>query len=256
MVEECITIIRTQESMVVRGIAKKLQEEGFATELVDDDPDNVLSQWGHTTLFICYLAERILDNRVAVRNLERIAEMLRERGKKAIVIGEETFREDLYNAIPALRSQIWMKRPVEIGILVMTVNKALKEATMGSSRKKILLVDDDPSYAKIIREWLKGIYHVDIVTAGMQAITYLVQNAVDLILLDYEMPIVDGPQVLQMLRSEPMTAGIPVIFLTGIGTKESVARVMALKPQGYILKTTTRDELVEKLSAFFARQHT
>ena len=90
----------------------------------------------------------------------------------------------------------------------------------------------------------------------MQAITYLVQNAVDLILLDYEMPIVDGPQVLQMLRSEPMTAGIPVIFLTGIGTKESVARVMALKPQGYILKTTTRDELIEKLSAFFARQHT
>ena len=58
------------------------------------------------------------------------------------------------------------------------------------------------------------------------------------------MPVVDGPQVLQMLREEPETANIPVIFLTGIGTKEAVQRVMALKPSGYILKTTTRDDLL------------
>ena len=67
---------------------------------------------------------------------------------------------------------------------------------------------------------------------------------VDLILLDYEMPVVDGPQVLQMLRQEPATEKIPVIFLTGIGTKEAVSRVMALKPDGYILKTTPRGDLL------------
>jgi CheY-like chemotaxis protein len=86
----------------------------------------------------------------------------------------------------------------------------------------------------------------------MQAITYLVNNRVDLILLDYEMPIVDGPQVLEMLRSESATKDIPVIFLTGVGTRESVTRVMALKPSGYILKTTTREDLRNKLKEFFA----
>ena len=105
-------------------------------------------------------------------------------------------------------------------------------------------MDDDPSYAGMVREWIKDEYQVDIVTAGVQAIKFLLKKSADLILLDYEMPVVDGPQVLQMLREEPETANIPVIFLTGIGTKEAVQRVMALKPSGYILKTTTRDDLL------------
>ena len=85
----------------------------------------------------------------------------------------------------------------------------------------------------------------------MQAISFLLKvkegEEVDLILLDYEMPVVDGPQVLQMLRQEEATSKIPVVFLTGNGTKEAVARVMQLKPDGYILKTTRRAELLEYL---------
>ena len=50
-----------------------------------------------------------------------------------------------------------------------------------------------------------------------------------------------------MLREVPETAAIPVIFLTGVGTKEAVQRVMALKPDGYVLKTTTRDDLLKYL---------
>ena len=69
----------------------------------------------------------------------------------------------------------------------------------------------------------------------------------DLILLDYEMPVVDGPQVFQMLRQEPATRNIPVIFLTGVGTREGVERVMALKPDGYVLKSTTKSKLLESL---------
>ena len=81
----------------------------------------------------------------------------------------------------------------------------------------------------------------------MQAITYLLKTPVDLILLDYDMPVVDGPQVLQMLRQENATKDIPVVFLTGVGTKEEVERVMALHPSGYILKSTTRDNLLTYL---------
>ena len=96
----------------------------------------------------------------------------------------------------------------------------------------------------MVREWIKDSYKVDVVTAGMQAITFLTKKKVDMILLDYEMPIADGPQVLQMLRQEPSMAGIPVIFLTGNGTKEAVTRVMELKPEGYLLKSTTRENLL------------
>ena len=87
--------------------------------------------------------------------------------------------------------------------------------------------------------------------SGMQAIKYLSKNKVDLILLDHEMPVTSGPQVLEMLRSEEETKRIPVMFLTGKSDKESVMAVVALRPEGYFLKTIQREELLEKLQAFF-----
>lgn len=50
----------------------------------------------------------------------------------------------------------------------------------------------------------------------MEAITWLATNHPDLILLDYEMPITDGPQVLEMIWSKAATAMIPVMFLAGL----------------------------------------
>lgn len=76
----------------------------------------------------------------------------------------------------------------------------------------------------------------------------------DLILLDYEMPVTDGPQVLEMLRSDDETKSIPVIFLTGKDDKESVMSVLALKPEGYILKTSGKEEIENTLRTFFVNK--
>ena len=65
------------------------------------------------------------------------------------------------------------------------------------------------------------------------------------------MPVTDGPQVLEMLRSDSDTRDIPVIFLTGKSDKQSVMAVVALKPEGYFLKNIERNDLLGKLSEFF-----
>ena len=87
--------------------------------------------------------------------------------------------------------------------------------------------------------------------SGLQAIKWLGKNKVDLILLDHEMPVTSGPQVLEMLRSDSETASIPVMFLTGKSDKESVMAVVALRPEGYFLKSIRREELLEKLQEYF-----
>ena len=69
----------------------------------------------------------------------------------------------------------------------------------------------------------------------MQAISYLAKNKADLVLLDYEMPIANGPQVLAMLKNDSQTGQIPVMFLTGHGDRESVLSVVDLKPVDYLL---------------------
>ena len=54
-----------------------------------------------------------------------------------------------------------------------------------------------------------------------------------------------------MLRSDEETRNIPVMFLTGKSDKESVMKVVALKPEGYFLKTIQKEELLENLKEFF-----
>ena len=112
-------------------------------------------------------------------------------------------------------------------------------------------MDDDITYMRMVYEWLKDKYHVGMAANGVQAISYLGRNKVDLILLDYEMPIANGPQVLSMLKNDFETEQIPVMFLTGHGDRDSVLSVMGLSPVDYLLKTIDQEALLDKLEVFF-----
>ena len=65
---------------------------------------------------------------------------------------------------------------------------------------------------------------------------------------------ISGPQVLEMIRSEYKVDKIPVIFLTGKGDRESVMKVVSLKPDGYFLKSASRDALLKGLHEFFEKR--
>ena len=121
-------------------------------------------------------------------------------------------------------------------------------------KKSILIVDDDSSFIQLLREWLKDDYRVGMAKSGLQAITWLARNSVDLILLDYEMPVINGLQVFEMLKSEAISKNIPVMFLTGKSDKESIMKVMELKPAGYMLKNITKQQLLTHLENFFVKQ--
>ena len=90
--------------------------------------------------------------------------------------------------------------------------------------------------------------------SGVQAFKYLGKNKVDLILLDYEMPVTSGPQVFEMLRGDEETNSIPIMFLTGKSDKESVMAVLTLKPDGYFLKSIQREELLRRLQDYFSNK--
>ena len=69
----------------------------------------------------------------------------------------------------------------------------------------------------------------------------------------YEMPVCNGLQTLEMIRSEADYADIPVVFLTGVSDTEKVKEAIKLKPQGYILKNTDRIEFMNKINAIFGK---
>jgi len=95
-------------------------------------------------------------------------------------------------------------------------------------------------------------YRVTFASSGTQAIVAVGRAKPDVILLDYDMPVCDGKMTLQMLRSEEETKDIPVIFLTGLADSEHVREVLALRPQGYLLKPPDEATIFARLEEVLA----
>ena len=238
-----IVIVMFKYSVIVKGIERKLSDCGYNVTILAEEYDMIQKLDLITALFIVYLPKGVADNRGDIGQLMHICDRIQATGRNMILIGEKDDAPRLMEQCPHLLAYAWVNRPVRMDELEVIAEKAIKD----SGKKKILIVDDDPAYAKMAQEWLKNDYQAYSVTGGMNAISFLLKSPVDLILLDYEMPVVDGPQVFQMLRQEPVTRHIPVVFLTGVGTREGVERVMALKPDGYILKSATKEKLLNYL---------
>lgn len=160
-------------------------------------------------------------------------------------------------AIRTLISQNFIKkeftRPIDMKQVVSEVEEYIK-LYGNHKKKKILVVDDSGAMLRNVKGWLEDSYQVILANSGAMAIKYLSTNKPDLVLLDYEMPIVNGKQVLEMIRTEREFSDIPVIFLTGKNDRESITQVMALKPEGYILKTTKPEQIVKMIDEFFEKQ--
>ncbi|MDE7273092.1 MAG: response regulator [Lachnospiraceae bacterium] len=122
-----------------------------------------------------------------------------------------------------------------------------------SQKERILVVDDSEFMLKTMSDLLDKDYEVITAKSGLSAIRSIILDRPDLILLDYEMPVCNGSQVLEMIRAEEDFANIPVFFLTGRVDKESVRKVIELKPEGYLSKSLQPADIKREIDHFFEK---
>lgn len=103
-------------------------------------------------------------------------------------------------------------------------------------KKKILVVDDVVTNLKYVAKTLEQSYDVVCTKSGKKAIEYLKEKSVDLILLDIMMPEMDGFEVLNSLKDNPMTAAIPIILLTAEQDKDLELKGLSVGAQDFISK--------------------
>ncbi|MDE5578156.1 MAG: response regulator [Oscillospiraceae bacterium] len=121
-------------------------------------------------------------------------------------------------------------------------------AAKKSERKHVLVIDDDRIILKMLKEALSDEYDVTTMVNGVAAEKFLEAKNVDLVILDYEMPIETGADIFRRIKANPKISHIPVCFLTGISEREKIMEVMALKPHGYLLKPIDMDMLIATVS--------
>ena len=123
----------------------------------------------------------------------------------------------------------------------------LPEST--TKQRHILVVDDNAVVLRNIKALLSDNYTVAVAVSGAQAFISIGKRRPDLILLDYDMPVMNGKMVLENLRADEELADIPTVFLTSVADEELVTELLQMKPAGYVLKPPDKELLLEKISA-------
>ncbi len=104
------------------------------------------------------------------------------------------------------------------------------------ARKSILVVDDNPVNMQAILQILQSGYDVFPAISGERALLFLKKRIPDLILLDVQMPGMDGYEVMEKLKATPAWAAIPVIFLTSMEDRKHEEQALVLGAVDYIIK--------------------
>lgn len=198
-------------------------------------------------IFILYLQG---EDNLMIDVLGYIRDLVEDRGIRFFVIGTQEELDTVVGKKADYVAQMYT-RPVDLAELIKRLQKEGEAVDKLKEFKSILIVDDDATALRSMKSLLSTRYKILVASSGMNAITILAKNKVDLILLDFEMPIVNGPKVLEMIRSDPNTANIPVMFLTAKGDKRSIMEVLRFKPEKYLLKTMLPKDILDSIDDFF-----
>lgn len=119
----------------------------------------------------------------------------------------------------------------------------------------ILLIDDDALTIRIARKMFEGIYRMDAVQSGEEALTYLNDHRPDLILLDLHMPGMDGHRVMQILKEKEEIREIPVIFLTADDEAESEVQGFQEGAMDFIKKPFVKEVAMQRIQRILELDH-
>ena len=243
-----ILIVAEKTGFLSRAIAEQLEKYGYEVTLTELDMQKLFEVQESVEAVLLYVENEIQSY---TQEILYLRDKVVEEDTPVFFIGEDI--RGLRGIIPEHIIKEFFERPVDVKVSAKKIDSYLK--LYGKHvKKKILVVDDSGAVLRSVKAWLEEKYQVILANSGAMAIKYLATNRPDLVLLDYEMPVVDGRQVLEMMRTEMEFSNIPVIFLTSKNDKESIMKVMELKPEGYILKSTPPKQILQEIDNFVARR--
>lgn len=207
-------------------------------------------------VFVYCLSEKTVTDSENICNAKRFC---REENVLFVAIGSAADMESM-NPLAMKYIDLKLIKPITIKKIQEAIEEALEvkaalleekleeerrkaEEAKKAEKKTILVVDDDPVMLRTVKHYLEEKYIVATAPSGKFALKFLSQRNADLVFLDYEMPEVNGPEVFQAIKDDEKTRDIPVVFLTGISDTEKIKGVLAMQPQGYLLKPVDYDRL-------------
>lgn len=126
---------------------------------------------------------------------------------------------------------------------------------MPDFKMKILVVDDFSTMRRIVKNLLKqlGFENIDEAEDGAQAYTKMKEGGYGFVVTDWNMPNMDGLDLLKKVRSDPAIKDTPMLMVTAEAEKEKVITAIQAGVNNYIVKPFTGEVLKEKMDKIFER---
>ncbi|MCK2127723.1 chemotaxis response regulator CheY [Thauera aromatica] len=126
---------------------------------------------------------------------------------------------------------------------------------MADKNMRILVVDDFPTMRRIVRSLLKelGYNNVDEAEDGQDALTKLRAGGFQFVVSDWNMPNLDGLEMLRQIRADDALKALPVLMVTAEARKENIIAAAQAGANGYVVKPFTAATLEEKLNKIFEK---
>ncbi len=179
---------------------------------------------------------------------------LRAAGKTAATGGAEEVRVNAFVATPVTRRELFIKIDAAIG-LARETGKSTGAAVAGSPfrhGRRVLLVEDYPVNQQVAMRNLTGAgYSVDIACNGQEAVDSYKRGGYDLILMDVQMPVMDGIEATRIIRALERDARspqhLPIIALTAHAVKDYIDACLKAGMDDYLIKPVWRQNLIDRV---------
>ena len=123
------------------------------------------------------------------------------------------------------------------------------------NRAKILIVEDNPVNRKLMTDLLSANdYGTIIAEDGLEGEEKAIEEQPDLILMDVQLPKIDGYEVIRRLKANPITMEIPIIVVTSFAMKGEEKRAYEIGASGYVPKPLDIHALLKELERFFPKE--
>ncbi|MCR5272799.1 MAG: response regulator [Lachnospiraceae bacterium] len=247
-----VVIISYEMNFVIGSMRGMLEDNGYGVTMLKPLVSSINNMVPTTDVF--FISPSGMDSNALLNLLVFMKDICIEKSKFVIPIGTKEDIESIKRALPEEVIPGEVEKPFAVDRFRRIMTNVENVIDNELSRKRILIIDDNKISLAKTKSLLDGKYNVTVASSAMKGIISLSRIEPDLILIDYLMPICDGKQCLSMIRHEPETEKIPVIFLTGVKDMDKVRDAINENPDGYLLKDMPAREFRQFIDSFFYKK--
>lgn len=162
-----ILVIGGKETFIIKVLINKLKDAGIDAFFAASNVNAINTEWHNCDLVAYYLEA---GERMPQETATFLKDKLSDNNKQIVFIGDATDTKELLGMFPPHVIYKSYTRPLDYSGFISDILLFFNMVAEGEMKRSVLIVDDDPNYMGLVREWLKDTYKVSMANSGLRAI--------------------------------------------------------------------------------------